>query len=146
MTKSTRMTNVYPKKRDVRFVLAEDVRPELMGKLSLQGFMPGEQFRVVGQPPSNVPGVAFLVPSLAFVFVITGGTGKFIGRFKIVAPDKKTIVMDTAADKPIEARADKVSVFVMGARPFFGPSFGVYSVRLDLDKMRYVFPMTVMKA
>jgi hypothetical protein len=140
------MNNIYPRKGNIRFILAEEVRPELMGKLSLQGFMPGEQFRVIGQPPPNLPpGIAFLVPSLAFVFAITGGRGKFVGRFRVIAPDKKTILMDVPAEKPIEARTDKISVFVMGARPFFGPAFGTYSVRLDLDDTKYVFPMSVEK-
>jgi hypothetical protein len=140
------MNNIYPKKDMVRFILAEEVRPELLGKLSLQGFMPGEQFRVAGQPPPNLPpGIAFLVPSLAFVFVIAGGQGKFVGHFRVIAPDKKTIVMDAAAEKPIETRTGKVSIFAMGAKPFFGPAFGTYSIRLDLDDTKYVFPMSVEK-
>ena len=141
------MSKKLPTKRDVRFILAEDVRQELMGKASLQGFMPGDEFLVGGNPPPGAPpNVAFVVASLAFLFVVTGaGEGKFDGRFRAIAPDKKTVVFDSPAGQPLEKIADKAAVFGTVAKPFIGPAFGIYTVQLVLDKAKFSFPMTIGK-
>lgn len=144
------MNAKLPRKQDIRFIVAEDIRPEIMGKISLQGLMPGEQFFVAGNPPSplppGMPPVAFLIPSLAFVFVITGAaTGKFRGLFKIVAPDKKTVIVETPAANPIEKVAGKAALFATISKPFVGPAFGTYSVRLELNGAKFSFPMGIEK-
>ena len=140
------MSNKLPTKRDVKFLLAEDVRQEILGKVSLQGLMPGDEFLVGGKPPPGVgANVAFVIPSLAFVFVVTGsGEGKFNGRFKIIAPDKKTII-EIPADKPIEKVAGKATMFMTAAKPFIGPAFGTYTVQLELDKAKFAFAMIIGK-
>ena len=141
------MSNQIPTKRDVKFLLSEDIRQEVHGKLSLQGYMPGEHFLVGGKPPDGAgSNVAFVLPSLAFLFVITGGEGKFSGRFKVIAPDKKTTLVDTPAEKPIDKPRGKTAVFAMTSRPFVGPSFGAYTVQLELDKAKFVFPMRIEKS
>jgi hypothetical protein len=142
------MSKQLPTKRDVRLILAEDIRHELMGKASLQGFMPGDEFLIGGNPPPGAPpNVAFVLPSLAFLFVITGGgEGKFDGRYKAIAPDKKTVIFDAAAGQPLEKLANKATVFGTVAKPFIGPAFGIYTVQLVLDKTKFSFPMTVGRA
>lgn len=141
------MSKKLPTKRDVRLILAEDVRHELMGKASLQGFLPGDEFLVGGNPPPGTPPeVAFVVASLAFLFVVRGGEGKFDGRYRAIAPDKKTVVFDVPAGKPLEKIADKAAVFGTVAKPFIGPAFGIYTVQLVLDKAKFSFPMTIGKA
>lgn len=140
------MSNKAPSKQDVRFILAEDIRPEIMGKLSVQGFIPGETFFVGGKPPPELgPNVAFAVPSLTFLFVITGGEGKFDGRFRVIGPDKKTMVVDTPAEKPIEKIKGKAALFATASKPFVGPAFGTYAVELELGSSKFRFSMTVQK-
>ena len=118
-----------------------------MGKASLQGFLPGDEFLVGGNPPPGTPpNVAFVVPSLAFLFVVRGGgEGKFDGRFRVIAPDKKTAVFDSPSGQPLEKIADKAAVFGTVAKPFIGPAFGIYTVQLVLDKAKFSFPMTIGK-
>jgi hypothetical protein len=142
------MSKKLPTKRDVRLILAEDVRQELMGKASLQGFMPGAEFFVGGDlAPGTPPNVAFVLPSLAFLFEIIGaGEGKFDGRYKAIAPDKKTVIFDTAVVAPIEKSAGKATIVGTVAKPFIGPAFGIYTVQLVLDKAKFSFPMTIGKA
>jgi hypothetical protein len=141
------MSKKLPNKRDVLFILAEDIRQELMGKASLQGFLPGDEFLVAGNPPPGAPpNVVFAVPSLAFIFVIRGGEGKFDGRYRAIAPDKKTVIFDQPAGQPLEKIADKATVFGTVAKPFIGPAFGIYTVQLVLDKTKFSFPMTIGKA
>jgi hypothetical protein len=139
------MSRKLPSKRDVKFLLAEDVRQETLNKSSLLGLMAGERFAVWAPPDGAPPGVAIALPSLAFFFVITGGDGTFPGRLKIVAPDKKTVLVDTPAEKPFELAPGKACVFALKARPFIGPAFGTYSVQLKVDRATFTFPMIIEK-
>ena len=140
------MSRRPPGKRDVRFLLSEDIRQETSIKSSLLGLIPGERFAVEGSPPPNAPpGVAILLPSLAFFFVITGGQGKFEGRFKIVAPDKKTVLVDMPTDRTLDIVPGRVTVFGTAAKPFLGPTFGQYSVQLQIGEATFKFPMVIEK-
>jgi hypothetical protein len=135
-----------PTKRDVRFLLAEDIRQEASTRPTLLGLIPGERFMVGGSPPSVAPpGTAFVLPSLAFVFIITGGHGKFEGRFRIVAPDRKTPAVDIPVEEPIAIAPGKVSVFGTTAKPFIGSAFGKYSVELQVGNTSFKFPMMITK-
>jgi len=134
-----------PTKRDLKFFLAEDIRPEANGKVSLIGLIPGERLAIHG--PSPGPNIAFAIPGMSFLFVVTGtSVGQFPARFRITAPDKKTIVLDTPSDEPIRKLLGKPAVFGTTCRPFAGPSFGTYTVRLELGKAGFSFPITVEKA
>ena len=139
------MKKHLPSKRDVRLILAEDVRQEMGGKLSLMGVMPGERFLVGGKPPPGLENVTFSLPSLAFVFVIGGGEGKAEGRFKVVAPDKRTTIVDVPMEKPIEMSGDKPTVFATASKPFMGPAFGRYTVVLEIGGTKFSFPMIIEK-
>jgi hypothetical protein len=139
------MSTKLPTRRDVRFLLAEDIRQEAGSKSSLLGLIPGERFWVAGPPPAGAPAtVAFVLPSLAFMFIITGGQGSFRGRFRIVAPDK-TVVVDTPLEKTIDVVTGRPSVFATASKPFAGPGFGEYSIQLELDKTKFAFPMVIEK-
>ena len=139
------MSKKIPTKRDVRFILAEDIRQEAQNKSSLLGLIPGERFTVVGPPPAGAPpNVAFVLPSLAFMFIITAGNGSFNGKFRIIAPNK-TVVADVPLDKAMELVAGRVAVFATASKPFSGPGFGTYSVQLDLGQAKFAFPMVIEK-
>lgn len=139
------MTHKLPIKREVRLIIAEDIRQEVLGKVTLVGLMPGERFLVSGKPDANAPThVAFAVPSLGFLFVITGGEGKFKARIKVIAPDKKkTTIIDVSMDKPVEKIADRPAMFGTTAKPFAGPAFGTYTVQVNLNGEKFAFPMKI---
>jgi len=139
------MSTKLPTKRDVRFLLCEDIRQETLNKTSLLGLIPGEQFMVGGpRPPGMPPNIAFVLPSLGFMFVITGGSGRFPGRFKVIAPDKKTEIVDMPIEKPIDiAPGGRGAVFATGSKPFVGPAYGTYTVELDVGAAKFKFAMTI---
>ncbi len=139
------MSYKLPVKREVRLLVAEDIRQEVFGKVTLVGLMPGEQFLVSGKPDANAPaGVAFAIASLGFLFVITGGEGKFKARVKVIAPDKKrTTIVNTLMDRPVEKIAGRTAIFGTTAKPFVCPSFGTYTVQMELDKAKFAFPMKI---
>ena len=140
------MTTKLPTKRDVRFILAEDLRQEAPGKLSIFGFMAGDQILVGGDPPKEFPGAAFILPSLAFLFVISAGEGNFGGRLRVIAPDRKTVVFDAPFQAPLEKKKGVSAIFGTGARPFLGPSYGTYTAEFTLQEVRFKFPILIEKA
>lgn len=139
------MSTKLPSKRDIRFTVAEDVRHEAAGRYSLLGVFPGERFAVGGPPPAQAQSAAFMIPSLAFVFTITGGEGKFSGRVRICAPDGKTILADSQIEG-IDLATGRSSVLANASKPFVGPSFGTYAVTLEIGTARFKYPLIIEKA
>ena len=138
------MNAKLPSKSDLKFLVAEDLRAETGGKVSLVGLIPGERLAVQGSAP---PGVAFAIPSITFIFILTGSSaGQFRGHFRIIAPDKKTVISDMPLEKPISKVAGRATLFAAAAKPFVGPTLGTYSVDLDLGKVKFKFPLTIDKA
>lgn len=136
-----------PAKSAIRFILAEDVRPEGNGKFSLLGVFPGERFMVGGEAPVGSPqNLAFAMPSLAFVFVITDGEGKIPGKFKIISTDKKTVLIEAPIEKGIEIVKGRPAVFITGAKPFAGEKFGSYTAQLEMGNRKFKFPFLIEKA
>jgi hypothetical protein len=132
-----------PKKGDVKFLVAEDIRIEAAGRFTLLGLFVGERFLVAG-PPKVIPGMAFALPSLGFLFIIDKGAGRVPGRLVITAPDKKTVVGDSLIEA-IEMTSGLHSALANVSRPFIGPSFGTYTVRLEVGTAKFAFPLTVEK-
>jgi hypothetical protein len=108
------------------------------------GVFAGERFAVGGQPPPGAGNAAIVIPSLTFVFIVEGGEGKQAGRFKILAPDKKTAITDSPIEK-IEMVRGRPSIFVSGAKPFIGPAFGTYTAQLEIGNAKFKFPFTIEK-
>jgi hypothetical protein len=135
-----------PKKAAVKFILAEDVRPEANGKYSLLGVFPGERFMVGGEAPAGVENLAFAMPSLVFVFMITDGEGKIHSKFTIFGPDKKALNNVAGVEQVIEIAKGRPAMFASVARPFAGAKFGTYVVQLEMGKSRFRFPFLIEKA
>jgi hypothetical protein len=133
----------------VKLLVAEDLRQEAMGKFSLLGILPGERFLVGGPAPILPPGfpsVAFMIPSLAFVFIISGLEGKLTGKFSILAPDGKSEAGSSEMVPTVAAQKNSPTIAFAIARPFAGPTFGEYTIRLDIGKHKWRFPLVVEKA
>jgi hypothetical protein len=133
----------------VKLLVAEDLRQETMGKFSLLGVLPGERFLVGGPAPISPPGfpnAAFMIPSLAFVFIISGLEGNLAGKFFILAPDGKSEAGRAEMVPTIAAQKNSPTIAFAIARPFAGPSFGEYTIRLDIGKHKWKFPLVIEKA
>jgi hypothetical protein len=139
------MNNKAPSRRGVRFFLAEDVRQETGGKFSLLGVFAGEKIFVSGTPPEVPSTIAFGLPSLAFVFVLTEGEGRFEGRFRLVAPDRKTVLTESTFEL-MELRRGHSNTIATTAKPFVGAAFGTYTAELTVGKTRFKFPIEIAKA
>jgi hypothetical protein len=140
------MKSKTPAKHAIKFILAEDARSEGDGKFSLLGVFPGERVAVGGDLPPGLQNAAFVLPSLACVFILTGPEGKYPGHFSIVGTDKKLKILDAAIAQPIEIQKGQPAVFVTGLKPFIGPEFGSYSANLEIGKAKYRFPFVIEKA
>jgi hypothetical protein len=135
-----------PSKRGVRFLLAEDIRSEGSGKFSLLGVFPGDRFSLIDPPPAiAVPGMAVVMPSLAFVFVVTEGKGKTTGTFRVVGPDRKTVGAEMPT-RAIDLQEGRPSVIGATAKPFAAPTFGTYTAELSIGTATFRFPFTIDKA
>lgn len=139
------MTTKLPTKAGVKFILAEDIRAEGQGRFSLLGVFPADRFAVGGTVPPGFENAAFVLPSLAFLLLISGGEGTFSARFKIIAPDRKTILNDVPL-APVTVQAHLPSVVANVAKPFVGPAFGVYTIQLEIDKAKFKFPVHIEQA
>ena len=141
------MTEKLPTKKDIKFLLSEDVRMEAGGKFSLLGVFPSDRFSVGGKLPTGVSGVAFAIPSLAFTFVILprASYGKRPGRIKVFAPDKRTVLGDIELST-VDLKPGRSAVIANAAKPFAGPAYGTYTVELEIGSNKYRFPFTVEKA
>jgi hypothetical protein len=136
-----------PAKTAIKFLLAEDVRSEGNGKFSLLGVFPGERFMVGGEPPVGTPEkLAFAMLSLSFVFVITDGEGKIPSKFKIIDTDGKKTLIEIPIESGIEIVKGRPAIFVTGAKPFAGGSFGTYAAQLELGNKKFKFPFSIEKA
>jgi len=130
-----------PSKADVKFTVSEDIRQEGLGRFSLLGVFAGERFAVGGDLPQGFGSAAFVLPSLAFLFVISKGEGTVPGSIKITAPDGKTVVGQSSGDFVMQA--DKATVIANIAKPFIGPAFGTYTVQIGIGPRRYKFPVVI---
>lgn len=133
-----------PTKTDIKFLVSEDLRIEGQGKFSLLGVFAGERFAVGGDPPEGV-NAAFVLPSLALLFLVSGGEGKFSGSVRIVAPDGKTVI-GQAAPASVSIRADRPATIANISKPFIGPAFGEYTVELEIGSAKYKFPLVIDRA
>jgi hypothetical protein len=133
--------NKLPTRKDIRFLIAEDVRAEAGGKFSILGVIPGHSVSIGGSAPPHTP-FAFIIPSLALVFLIDGGIGTFAGRLKIVAPDKKTAVADMEL-QPMEMGPQRPSFVANIARPFAGSAYGTYIAELQIGSAKFKYHFVV---
>jgi hypothetical protein len=139
------VNNKMPTKRDIKFILAEDVRGEGPSKFSLLGVIAGERLSIGGPPPLDIPGAVFKLPSMAFVFIISNGVGKFPGRFRLIAPDKKTAIANSP-EETIDMQSGLTTVVANALKPFVGPVFGTYTVQLEIGNAKFRFPLIIDKA
>jgi hypothetical protein len=137
-----------PRKSAIRLILSEEARAEGNGKFSLLGVFPGERFQVGGEtPPVGFEQFAFVLPSLAFVFVITDGEGRVPSKLSVLGPDKKPLFPETEIANGIEIKKGSPAIFLSGLRPFLGPKFGAYTIVLKMGKTAvFKFPFQVEKA
>lgn len=136
------MANVYPK--NIQFLLADHVRQEEGGKLSLLGFYSGDAVLLKGPLPEEIPegmeGIA--LPGLTIVAVVRDGHGSFNSAIHLYGPNGKELgegVKGHALDKAKDGTAN----LLVPIQPFPIPEFGMYRVLLELGKHEYEYRFRV---
>lgn len=135
------MRRRYPKAENVKYLLCEQVRPELNKKLTLMGLYAGDQIVFLPAAPGQFP---YTLAGLAFVYIMKGGLGEFEARFKLLDPDNKPTYEVTLDPIKIESDATAGVVVQLGNVQF--NSEGDYTAVLLLGNKRYNFPIRISSA
>lgn len=135
------MPKVLPKQ--LRFLLADSVREELGGKLTVIGLYTGGEVILQGAMPADVPegfeGIA--LPGLTILAVFEDGEGEFQVQFQVYDPSNRPLgkSMPTAVVKTKNATQN----LIFPITPFPVPRLGRYCFELRLDKRKYEYSFTV---
>ena len=128
--------NILPRDEHVWLLVAESVRIEADGKISMFGMLGTEriQLAAVTKLPAALP--------LTFIFLLREGVGSFTGSFQIRDPAGKAIHEErlAIAKKPSPSENHGIAITMM---PFVVPSYGQYRLTLTLDGRRYKRTFTV---
>jgi len=130
--------------KEVRFLLAESVREEVGGKLSLAGLYSGDEVVMQGVLPSQLPpgvgGVA-LQHGLTVLALMKGGSGEFDLNMKILAPDGSQLAI--SENIKVNLQPDRTGNLIVPAIPFPVHSFGTYRVQLFFGKKMYEYKFLI---
>src|SRR3990170_6853318 len=91
------MPKMLPKR--IHFLIADAIREETGGKLTVMGLYAGNDIRLQGPLPTEIPdgmkGIA--IPSLAILAIITDGHGEFRTQFYLYDPNDKLLGQGAAS-------------------------------------------------
>jgi hypothetical protein len=130
------MTRVYP--TQVSFLIADVIRLELGGKVTLAGLYSGDQLLLEGELPKELPdnAVALALGGLSILIVLKGGDGRFPTSFAIDRPSGEPLGIQGALDEITLAKGQTHNL-VLPIVPFPVFEFGQYILRLKLNKRTY---------
>lgn len=117
----------YPTKDRVSFLVAEDIRQEANGKISLLGVFTGGDVLVVGDP-------AQATLKLIFLWVFENGEGKYKAQITLTAPSGKRLFESPEVDIDKGANTNATFAIVFA---HVGFEEGVYTATMHLDNETY---------
>ncbi len=117
-----------PTDGSVLFLIAEQVRPETGGKLSIIGFYAGGDILV----PENT--TQTVLSSLAFIFIFKDGEGQFKTRLTIMSPSGKQLADIELRETTFVGKSHSI---VTQLAPFVTTEYGRYEVLLKLNEHVY---------
>lgn len=136
------MANVYP--RNVQFLLADAVRQEEGGKLTVLGLYSGDAVLLKDSLPNSIPegmeGLA--LPGLTIVAIVRDGQGSFSYGVHLYGPDGKALGKGVDGMK-LDKKKDAPASLLIPVQPFPIPDFGTYRVLLQLNRHEYEFKFRV---
>lgn len=119
------MANIQPTK--TTFLIAEDVRPELNGKMTLIGFIAPNELQV--DKNTQFP-TAF--PSICIVLVVHDGEGTFTVNASLTDPNG-TDVLVGAPSQPLEKKAGASTTMIFKVAPMIISKPGDFNFSVKLD-------------
>lgn len=136
--------NSEPRHRFPTFVLCEDVRQEIGGKLSYTGVYAAYSIAIDPQPPKDAPpGAIPVIASLCCILSIFSGAGEFPCSARVIGPSNKPLGDFNLGVASIPFPQPHVIAF--RAQPFLVPELGTYTVRFLVGKNEYDFDFDVVE-
>lgn len=135
---------------EIFFYIADDVRQEQGGKLTLLGLYPHRSFATEVNPEEKkrfetekgfTEPVPFALSKLCFVFSIKSKPGKYNLSFTVENPDKTIREMQNFEDVFMEEH--KTHTLIIQAVPFLYTHTGTYIARLFVNGKAHDFPFNV---
>lgn len=105
------------------FLLCEDIRSELHGKVTVVGLFPGGKVLLL-KSPKKVKGFVGQVNQLAILAMIQGPNGNFPVSLVLTSPTNETVLDGNLGPVPLTEGRTGIIAFRMA--PFMVPAFGTY--------------------
>lgn len=138
------MAKALPKQ--LRFLLADSVREELGGKLTVIGLYTGGEVILQNAMPAEVPegfqGIA--LPGLTILAVFEDGQGEFEVQFQIYDPTNRPL--GKSAPTTVVKAKNTTQNLIFPIMPFPVTGLGRYRFELRLDNRKYGYSFTVRHA
>ena len=129
---------------NVKFIIAEEVRPEANNKMSIMGLFPGDVIIVVkGNRPEGIPAdTPAGIERLAILVMVneTVGLHKFKGR--IIQPSGQAY-NEFASLGEATIKKGFAHTVLIEVKPFVVKEIGMFSFEFFVDDLKYVFPFEV---
>jgi hypothetical protein len=127
----------------VRFLLCDDVRSEIGGKLILIGLYPDDKILVASVPGQPIPqGYAALLPQLAIVCVVFDGNGPFPTEAKFVSPLGQVVVSVNLGSPQFVPGVP--ATFVLKAGTFPVTQYGRHELSLSIGSKSFPFHFDIL--
>lgn len=128
----------------VRFYLADDVRSESSGKVTLVGLYP-DNVLVLGLPTGTAspsPQNALGISAVAVLSTIQGDPGLCEAVFKLTDPHGR-VMIQSAEPAPILVGKERHANLIARFPAFVVTGFGTYKFELQIGDQVHVFPIEV---
>ena len=135
------MAAIYPK---VTFLVADLIRLETGGKVTIAGLYSGDLLRIEDDLPKELPeGMAALALSgLSILMILKGGEGHFPVSLIIERPSGKTLGLGGAVTE-LTLEKGRAHNFVVPVIPFPIFEFGEHVLKLKLGKKTYRYTFLI---
>ena len=129
----------------VKFLVAEEIRPEVGGKLTILGLFPDDNIRLIKQelPEGTPPETPMGLERLAFMISVSG-LSKKLYKFKGVIIDPSGEVYKSES-KLGEIRSEKGAshILILEMKPFIIKAKGIYHFNFYVNKEMFAFPFEI---
>ena len=127
----------------VSFLIAEEIRPELNGKLSVLGLYAGNVILIGPMPDNAPPGVTPIVERLAIMAVVSDApAGMHAFRGRILGPQGNLYRPDAAFGQAEIPNGFAHSV-IIELKPFVINTLGTYQLQFFVDDQQFTFEFDV---
>jgi hypothetical protein len=135
LTRTFRMKNILPRDEHVWFLVAQAIRSDGDGKMSLFGFLGTERVVIAS---ATLPAVL----PVTFMFLLREGEGSFAADFSIRDPGGRVVHREELppAQKPLSTENHGIAVTMA---PLVVSAFGTYRIILRLDGKKYRRDFTI---